>query len=255
MKPLTARILTAALVLSPLVGCASRSEPAVNEPVANDEEIQSGRRERGYPAVGVVRMATSQTFCSGTLVAPDVVLTAGHCAEDGEIIDAFFTGDGQAVPEDSVDPSTLGMVRHEVRDVVPYPGYDYFYTCPNPTPDVALVRLKEPIDGVRPARLGGAPSTGASCRAVGFGQHDTKAGPRFLEKRSATVTIGDVRTESFDVTAKTGISDRGDSGGPLYCDGALVGVTSCLPDYPPDAVSYVTVAAVSEWIAETLAQP
>ncbi|HVH46298.1 MAG TPA: trypsin-like serine protease [Labilithrix sp.] len=220
----------------------------------DSDEIQAGTRERGYPTVGVVRLATSQSFCSGTLIAPDVVLTAAHCAEAGETIDAFFTGKGRAVPDEKVEPGTVGMDRHEVAGYALYPSFEYFLYCPNPAPDVALVRLKEPITEIEPARLGGPPSLGASCRAVGFGQHDDDAGQKqFLEKRSASVTISDVRETSFDVKAGSGLADHGDSGGPLYCDDVLVGTTSCLPDFPLDAVSYVSMTAVSAWISSMLA--
>lgn len=246
------RTITFSLLLA-LVGadaCTTTSEIG-----ASRDAIQNGARERGYPAVGVVHLATSRTFCSGTLIAPNVVLTAAHCAEAGETVDAFFTGAGKPTSDETVDPSTLGMTRHEVSAVALYPGYEYFLYCPNPAPDVALLWLRDRVVDVDPARLGGAPQLHASCRAVGFGQHDDAAGhPVFLEKRSASVKITDVRPGSFDVKAGSGLTDHGDSGGPLYCDDEVVGLTSCLPDFPLDAVTYVSTDAVRAWITSMLAK-
>jgi secreted trypsin-like serine protease len=249
MRRLAGCIVAPILVLT-FAACAS--EPAVR---SDDAEIQGGRRENGHPAVGVVRLATSRSFCSATLIAPDVVLTAAHCAEADERIDAFFTGTGRATADDSADPGSLGMARREVAEQALYPAYDYFYSCPNSVPDVALVRLKAPITDIAPAKLGrGGPlAAGASCRAVGFGAHDAGGGTTtFLEKRSASVVVSEVRGATFDVKAGTGITEHGDSGGPLFCDGLLVGTTSCLPDYPPDAVSYVALTAARSWILAML---
>ena len=72
----------------------------------NDYSIIEGEASQSgdYPAVGAIigiaNMNNGQTMaslvCTGTLVAPDVVVTAGHCTEDptngqAQSIDLFFT--------------------------------------------------------------------------------------------------------------------------------------------------------------------
>src|SRR5262249_25649095 len=158
-------------------------------------------------------------FCTATLIAPDIVLTAGHCADMFHPIEAFYTGQGKETTDRAADPSTLGMVRHEVAAQVTYPTYDSLNECPHPMPDVALVRLSAPIRNIRPAKIGGPPTQGASCRAVGFGVHNTGDGGTVrLAKRSAMSTVVLRRKVSFDVKVGSGIADSGDSGGPLFCD-------------------------------------
>lgn len=237
-----------------MVGACRSSEPA---PAQGEAEIQGGKRERGYPAVGVVRLAMAQSFCSATLIAPDVVLTAGHCIEEpGEKIDAFFTGDGKAVPDAATDPAELGMVAHEVVAQARHPDFEYFEYCPGPVPDLALVKLKTPITDIAPMKIGGAPKTKDECVAVGFGAHARKGTDRdtFLEKRSAKVVVGEVRAATFDVLTGTGAPAHGDSGGAVFCGGLLAGATSCQPDYPPDAVSFTNLTAATTWITSMVAR-
>src|SRR5439155_15051516 len=63
---------------------------------ATEEPIQGGRRDSGDPAVGVVWFQGGG-FCSGALIAPDVVLTAGHCVQ--QPLAGFYTGAGTATPD------------------------------------------------------------------------------------------------------------------------------------------------------------
>lgn len=245
--------LTAAVVVLFATAGGCRSSTATSDDSA---EIQGGKRERGYPAVGVVHLSLAQSFCSATLIAPDVVLTAGHCIEEpGERIDAFFTGNGRAVPDSGTDPSELGMVAHEVIAQARHPEFEYFEYCPGPVPDLALVKLAKPITDIEPVKIGAAPKTNDACIAVGFGTHSNDAGrDTFLAKRSASVKVGEVRDATFDVFAGTGSPAHGDSGGPVFCGGALVGATSCQPDYPPDAVTFTNLAAASDWVTSMLAR-
>jgi hypothetical protein len=232
-----------ALSLVLLIACGSHA------PASSDQEIQDGKRTTAYPAVGVVHQKNVNSFCTGTLIAPDIVLTAGHCIED-DTADAFFTGDGKASTDDGTDPASLGMVRHEVLDQARFPSFDYFYSCPNPELDVALLRLKTPITDIEPLDVGAPPAAGTTCTTVGFGMHDTDAGTEFLEKREAKVKLLELRDVSLDITAVDGISSHGDSGGPLFCGSTIVATTSCQPDYPPDAITYGNLAAGLTWINE-----
>ena len=63
-------------------------------------------------------------YCSGTLIAPTVVLTAGHCATD-ESTGAALAPDGYKVVTGAVDVSdTTKRQLSAVRKVVVNPHYD-----------------------------------------------------------------------------------------------------------------------------------
>ena len=96
----------------------------------------------------------SVTGCGGSLVAPDRVLTAGHCV-------AHF-------PEDALAAVVVGGVPRATSGVAMHPGYRTLNGRAGPLDDVAIVRLAEPVTDVVPAALGGSPS--GETRIVGSGR-------------------------------------------------------------------------------------
>jgi len=98
----------------------------------------------------------------------------------------------------------------------------------------------------------GAPGVGTVCSAVGYGEHGAGAETTIEQKRRATETVTSSNDVAIAVTFKTGIIDRGDSGGPLLCvGGSVAGVTSCKTDgdWPAhkDGV-YARIDTASKWI-------
>ncbi|HMC03621.1 MAG TPA: trypsin-like serine protease, partial [Cellulomonadaceae bacterium] len=77
-------------------------------------------------------------YCSGTLIAPTVFLTAAHCAEDNG--PAMVTFDTAYVAGDTTYSGTFHV--------------DPLYPGPMSNPhDVAVVVLDKPVEGITPARL------------------------------------------------------------------------------------------------------
>jgi hypothetical protein len=241
------------LLLLLLIGSGCGAEGADPAQAADEEAIQGGAKDAKDPAVGMVWIRGGG-FCSGTLVAPNVVLTAGHCVE--QPVTGFDTGEGKGTHDVGPRPAG-GFAQHRVVDQVAHPSYQSLDQCPNPTFDVALLRLAKPIAETAPLPLAAdPPRAGATCRAVGYGVHDDRAGVTVEQRRSATEKVLGVDDTSVHVRRKSGIVDHGDSGGPLLCAGAIAGVTSCGNDGSGPGhreAYYGRVDSIAQWIQDTIA--
>jgi protease YdgD len=219
--------------------------------------VHEGWRDRRDRAVGLVQVGGSG-ICTGTLVARQVVLTARHCLNGAK---AFWIGPGTAntVGVFSFASVTAGMTSHEIEDREPFttaanPG------CPKAHGDVGLLRLKTPVDAQIPAVGFGARTRGrATCEATGYGLHPERSGGQSVgAKRRTQVRVVSADATNVLVDGVTGISDHGDSGGPLYCsrggNGDFVyGVGSCIVS--GNRVAYATVdPTVATWIRSTIAR-
>lgn len=75
--------------------------------------------------------------CSGTLLSPTVLLTAGHCTSGPASAQVWFDSDVTGTGY----PSTGGVTGTPI----PHPLYDDFATFPN-THDVGVVLLDEEVE-------------------------------------------------------------------------------------------------------------
>ena len=246
-------LLAAVLVFSMTLGTASA--------------ITFGTRDvnNGYPYVGTLLFQTPSGFysCTGTLISPRTVLTAGHCLEEGGVnnLNTWVSFDPEIdLPQfDTRDELMRYLDRNwlNVRDVIPHPNYDDFSGFPN-TYDIGLAILRQPYRlgsyGALPtqdffAGLVNGPANQRRFTAVGYGMQGYI--PPFYADDWAryygAVTL--VELNSFDTgdnqSAKftnnpgggngSGGTCYGDSGGPVfYGDTNIVtavvswGVTPCI---------------------------
>ncbi|MCB9698954.1 MAG: trypsin-like serine protease [Alphaproteobacteria bacterium] len=219
-------------------------------------------------AVGIVMFG--QVACTGTLIGPKVVLTAQHCT-------AYPITD---VLVGSKDWTREQGKLYEVAKVVPFPNGLQ-------TSDVALVLLKNEVEGVRPRPIAlecvlrDHLEDGAPVQIVGYGL-TTESGTGFNSKlnEASSVVLDKNCNENVingviagcnasvspggEIAAGGNGTDAcfGDSGGPLYLttdDGDfLVGVTSRaflgVPRNAPcrDGGIWARPDAVIDWIEDNI---
>jgi hypothetical protein len=220
----TSRAIETTFVLLLLVACGVPSAPA---PRVERQAVVGGVLEPGYPAVGAIvavspicgeKAEDSPVTCTGTLVAPRVVLTAAHCVENldvPQVLSVVFA------------PETARALPSERVRVIEGRLHPAWSAGEN---DLGVLLLAEdaPVAPV-PLEWSALPAdvVGRTTRVVGFGIDDEG---RTGSRRSGTARVTAVEAGRFSIGEAPGMSCGGDSGGPsfLEVDGAerIIGVTS-----------------------------
>jgi hypothetical protein len=175
----------------------------------------------GHPNVGGLVSPTQYSdgtwlYCSGTLIAPNIFLTAAHCGEDGERVSVTF--DTAYAAGDKVYAGTFEAD----------PLYNQSQSDPH---DIAVVVLDKDVRGITPARL---PEAGSLSRlsgsqrftSVGYGAYEVTNGPgghQYLYDDVRMVATGTLNASnpawlriSMNPSTGNGGTCYGDSGGPNF---------------------------------------
>lgn len=154
---LSALLLSIALFSS----CGQKSfEHSSTKATASVSAIKGGeviaRTHPIFPAI--VKVFADESFCSGTLIARDVVLTAAHC-----IVKHYYHFRQAGVIEDFEIPRMVvrvhysdGFVRdYMTKNIIAHEEYDPNVWNTTDTPyDMALLKLETPVDAeITPAKV------------------------------------------------------------------------------------------------------
>jgi hypothetical protein len=221
-----------------------------------------------HPNVGLLIARIDGVYygiCSGTLVAPDVFLTAGHCTAAIEDLEADTFVTFTSAPPYSVASFLPGT---------PHTHPDFGTSFPN-TSDIGVVVLDAPVLTIAPASIPGAGflddlSTQRGLRHVyfthvGYGTQSIR--PRFVSQLvryqgvSSLINLVSAWTDGFNLqtTANPGRGRSGicfgDSGGPAFFEDTdiIAGIHSFVENHNCKGVAYsyrVDIATSLDFLAE-----
>lgn len=233
---------------------ATASAGTANAPVVGGSTAPLGKWPDAVAVLG------TKGSCTGTLIAPDVVLTAGHCAEIEPTV----------VIANTNDYTSPDGARIEITSTTAYPDWQHSY-------DISVIVLAHPVSGVTPRQVGTACTFAELAPAmavhlVGFGlTSEAGTGDNTLLNEAMAPVVdpdcshghgcnGSIAPGGEFVAGGAGTdSCFGDSGGPVYFDTdrgpVVIGAVSRGVDGAAEPCGgggiYVRTDKVVHWIEST----
>ncbi|MGA3538821.1 S1 family peptidase [Micromonosporaceae bacterium DT194] len=213
--------LAAAAVVGVLVApSAAPAAPAGPDPIIGGGTVSSA------PWAAAV-LSNGSFTCSGTIIAPEWVLTARHCVSGT-----------MSVRVGSVNRTSGGVTRSVVSTSTRY--------------DLALMRLASPVSTTYVTLSSAYPPVNSTNSIYGWGMTCYSGCSASTVLKTATVRVTSTNvTDAYGgrairSTRINGNAWRGDSGGPQFYNGAQVGVASTADG--SNIQNYGSVAYNRAWI-------
>jgi hypothetical protein len=184
-----------------------------------------------FPSVGIIFDSSGTFSCSGTLIDPTHVLTAGHCATD--------MNTGKPLPDLNGRFELNGTV-YQTSHIFVHPSFNINLLGIDGIFDAAIFELNLPVVGVTPSAINRQPvSIGTKVVLAGYGLTGSgKAAklkhappPGFISKGSNIIDSVSVSQLTWTYNLTSSSNAPGDSGGPAFVDNgdgnmAIAGLTS-----------------------------
>jgi trypsin len=264
------------LLLAAAAACLAAATPA--HAIVKGTNVPAGQ----YTNVAEIVIAQS-LGCTGTLIAPDYVMTAGHCGSlTGEVVAQPIANFPAAAYDVYLGSNKSGQgTLHPVSEVVVEPNYLLHQGY-----DVTLLHLASPVTGIAPTPIAGPSDRsiwepGDVQTIVGWGTTSSGGSAPDTLQAAQVPIVSDAACEAAygpdsltltgyqgfesvsQVCAGDGVHDtcQGDSGGPMFATSTtgalrLTGATSygqgCADPAYPGVYARVADSALRTWVGSVV---
>ncbi len=220
--------LIAIFVATACTGAAVDVTGTVADDVSKSQvEVVHGVADRNRDPAVVAIDVGGEALCTGSLIAPNVVLTARHCVSETTEEVSCPSRSAQVTANRSA--SSLTILAGDDAETAKALAKGESLVTPSSNVlcdgDIALIVLDRNVTGITPLKIRtGAVEEGERLRLVGYGKSgdDSGAGKKLLRTNVPVVSVTAHELQTGEATC------NGDSGGPAIDEetGAIVGVVS-----------------------------